>query len=128
MTKVLFTILFLSFCLFANELKFYNSIDTVVVEAKKSEKSILLFLTQEGCPACEYMKDVVFEDEIVKNHLNSSFLVVEYDIHKNGTPKGFKAYGTPTIYFLDSDKKEITRKVVGAKNKNEFLEILKKVK
>ncbi|NWF65997.1 MAG: thioredoxin family protein [Campylobacterales bacterium] len=128
MKKLFFGLLFLSLTLFASELKFYNSMDTSLIDAKKSEKNILLFLTQEGCPACEYMKDVVLEDEVVKNYLLNNFLVVEYDINKDGTPKGFKAYGTPTIYFLDSDKKEIAKKVVGARQKSDFLEILKKVK
>ncbi len=102
-----------------------NDFYGVFGKAKEENKIVMLFLTQEGCPACEYMKDVVFEDARVAEFLKANFVGVEIDVYKDTLPKGIRAFGTPTFYFFDSDGQRIGRQLIGGMESGEFYSRLK---
>ena len=103
---LLLTLLFCS-SLFA-ELSWAKSYDDAFALAKKEQKDVLLILSQENCQACWYMKNIVLDDEQLIEKIEARYVVVELDIHKDDIHE--LAYsGTPTLYFLSSDKKVIKR-------------------
>jgi len=113
---------------FAGELEIFHNLEKATESAKKDNMKVLMMLSQEGCVTCEYMLDVVFDNEDVIDFLNTAFKVVELDIHKDKIPNGFRAYGTPTFYILDINGKKIGRQIVGAQTIPNFLKTLKKSK
>lgn len=109
------------------ELKWASSYDAALAQAKKEKKYIMLMLSREDCPACEYMNDVVFEENAVVNEVHKSFVPVHLDIHKDFIPEGLGYIGTPTFHFLNTSGKKIGRHD-GAANIPTFMGILGKMK
>jgi thioredoxin-related protein len=122
-------ILILLFICFSSlfSVEFVDNLNEGLEIAKNEDKKVILFYTQVGCPACEYMEDVVLENQDVQNYIDTYFVFVKQDIYKNGMERGFRAFGTPTMYFMDSEKNKISRKVVGGMSAVDFLEKLKSI-
>lgn len=94
--------------------------------AKEQDKQILVMFSMDGCPACEYMKDVAFENEELQRYIKGYFIVYEANYHDKITyPKDLSAFGTPTFYVLSNDGNKIGRAMVGGMSANVFLEKLK---
>lgn len=129
MKKIIY-ILLLSSCLFSasTEIKFLNNFEAAKQEATTYNKNILVMFTQEGCPACEYMESVAFEDEALSNYLTARFILVKLDINNDRIPPHLKAYGTPTFYILDQNGRKIGRQIVGGGKADAFLKLLQTYK
>lgn len=126
MKKIVLALVLLASCAMA-ELKWATSYDVALVQAKKEKKNVMVMLSREGCPSCEYMTDIVFEEKIVVNEVEKSYVPVYIDIHKDFIPDGLGYMGTPTFHFLDANGKKIGRYVGGANIPN-FMGILGKYK
>ncbi|AFV97165.1 MULTISPECIES: thioredoxin family protein [unclassified Sulfuricurvum] len=109
------------------EIKWASSYDAALAQAVKEKKKVMVMLSREECPACEYMNDIVFEEKAVENEINKNFVPVHLDIHKDFIPEGLGYIGTPTFHFLDAKGKKIGRHDGGA-NIPTFLGILGKYK
>ena len=123
MKKIVLILVMLSISLFAEGFYTYEE---ALAEAKTNNKIVMLFLTQDGCPTCNYMKHKVFKDKEVEKKLSDDFIVVELDIHADKIPVKFKYIGTPTFYFVDKNKKVIDG-VSGGMRTKDFLKKLKSV-
>lgn len=109
------------------DLKWASSYDAALVQAKKEKKNVMVMLSRENCPACEYMSDVVFEEKMVASEIAKSYVPVHIDIHNDFIPDGLGYMGTPTFHFLDANGKKIGR-YDGAANVPSFMGILGKYK
>ncbi len=90
-----------------------------------SGKINMIFVTQHGCGACERLK-AVMQREAIKTLLSSKFNVIFIDISKAGQlPKGLEApFGTPTVYFIDSNNEQLIEPMIGGKDETNFKEVL----
>ncbi len=128
MFKKLILIAVLASALFAAQIEWAANYKSAVEKAKKENKPIILMLSQPGCPACIQMKEVVFKkDELLINEINTNFVAVDVNILKDDWNKKFRAYATPTFYFLDKNENKIGRQFVGGADGAEFLKILKEI-
>ncbi len=109
------------------ELKWASSYDAALSQAAKEKKKVMVMLSREECPACEYMNDIVFEEKAVENEIQKNFVPVHLDIHKDFIPDGLGYIGTPTFHFLDAKGKKVGRHDGGA-NVSTFMGILGKMK
>lgn len=126
MGKVIWVLALFASCALA-ELKWASSYDAALNQAKKEKKNVMVMLSKEGCPACEYMSDVVFEEKVVVSEIEKSYIPVHIDIHKNPIPDGLGFIGTPTFHFLDASGKKLGRHDGGA-NVPTFMGVLGKYK
>ncbi|MDD2839388.1 MAG: thioredoxin family protein, partial [Sulfuricurvum sp.] len=78
MGKIFLIVSILASCAFA-ELKWASSYDAALAQAQKEKKRVMVMLSKEDCPACEYMNDVVFEEKAVSNEVEKSFVPVHID-------------------------------------------------
>ena len=125
MLKRLFFILLLSLgTLFGGEVFWNDSYKEALQEAKESHKALLVFMSQEGCHACEFMEDKVLFTKEVENYIDAHFAAVHLDIHDNDAPKKLQIGMTPTFYFLDENENSLHEMVVGGLNKKSFLQVL----
>lgn len=124
MGKIILTLALVATCAMA-ELKWAPSYDAALSQAKKEKKNVLVMLSREGCDACDYMTDVVFEEKAVAMEVDKYFVPVHIDIHNDFIPNGLGYIGTPTFHFLNSTGKKIGRHD-GAANIPTFMGILKK--
>ncbi len=101
--------------------------DTARSSAEKEGKIIMVMLSQEGCDACWYMEEVVFEDDNVAAEIAMDFIPVYFDIKADDIPEKFTYIGTPTFYFLTAEGKKIER-LNGAVNVKDFTTLMRDVK
>jgi len=120
-------ILLLPLFIFGADFDWIDSLDLAKKLAKKENKLIMVMISQKGCAACEYMDEVAFEDENLVEFIESFYVPVKIDL-KDAKKNGFKAFGTPTFYFLDYNGNQIGRQLVGAGSAKVFLKKLKEYK
>ena len=94
--------------------------------AKSEKKLVMVMLSREGCPGCEYMKNIVFEDKEVSKLLNDGFISVELDVGQDFIPEELEYFATPTFYFLDANEK-ILKRINGGERTEEFIKTLQEV-
>ena len=107
----------------------YEAFDVAMKKAAKENKIIMIKVTSKHCHYCKKMdREVLVEDEVVQA-LQKDFIAVSVDVAKDTLPLGLKASMTPTFFFVFVDKdKTRTKRIPGAWNKEDFLEILKEAK
>ena len=122
MKKIFLIILFLITSAFG-DINWVEDIDAAYEIAAKENKKVMVMLSREECPACEYMKDIVFQDKNFVKRFNKELIAVHIDIHKDFMPDGLDFFATPTFYFLGKNEKKLHR-INGAHNSKEFTEEL----
>ena len=122
MKNIILIMLFVTSSLFA-QINWVKDLDDAYEIAEKENKVIFVILSQKGCPACNYMKDVVLKNKNVIEEFNKDFIAVHLDIHEDPVPLELEHFVTPTLFFLNSDE-EILYKINGYKNEKEFLDEL----
>jgi thioredoxin-related protein len=96
------------------------------IKAKKENKIIMVMLTKEGCPACEYMEDIVFDNEKLLSEFNKKFIAVHLDIHNDYVPADLTYIGTPTFHFINANARKVDR-IDGAVNVKDFMNKLTEI-
>lgn len=104
-------------------------LDTAIANAQG--KTVMLDFYADWCVACKEMEKFTFSDDKVKAALANTVLL-QADVTDNNDSdqallKRFNLFGPPGIIFFNKDGQEITPKVIGYKNAEEFTQILEKV-
>lgn len=94
--------------------------------AKAENKIVMVMLSKKGCPACEYMKDIVFENDKVMEAFKKKFVAVYVDIHDDNIPNSLTYIGTPTFHFLNKYEIKMDR-IDGGVNAKDFLDKLTEI-
>lgn len=126
MKKIVLAAILLSSCAFG-EVKWAKSYQSALAQGQKEQKNVMVMLSKEGCPACQYMEDVVFEEKVVQDTINRDFVAVHLDVVNDNVPTQLRYIGTPTFYFLNPQGKKLDRYDGGA-NIPTFLGVLGKIK
>lgn len=121
MKKTLITLVFLATSLLA-EMN-WTSYDKAFEQAKKENKTVMLMLSKTTCGVCKYMKTQVFIEPKIIEAFNKRFIGAIIEIDETEAPEGLEYIGTPTFYFLDSNKKIISQ-FSGGKNAKSFSKAL----
>jgi len=128
MKKLLILLSFLISFSFANDLEWSESFQSAKKEAQSLDKLILVMFTQDDCSACEYMKDVTFENETLAEYMQNGFILLEVDMYDKKELEHLNVYGTPTTYILNQEGKKIGRQIIGGATAPAFLKVLKEYK
>lgn len=91
------------------ELDWASSYENGLAQAKKEDKIIMLMFSKKTCNMCNMMKKDIYENNKVAEYIETFFIPVEIDIEIYPDKYGYKVFGTPTYYFLDSNGKQIGR-------------------
>ncbi|MFA6136971.1 MAG: thioredoxin family protein [Sulfurimonas sp.] len=125
MRKILLLTLLLATSLFA-QIEWMKLKDATT-KAKAENKIVMVILSKEGCPACEFMDDRVLKDEKVLAEMGNRFIGVHLDIRNDFIPEDLTFIGAPTIHFIDAHGIKIDR-IDGALNVKNFIEAIKEIK
>ncbi len=123
MKKMIVMMLLVTSALFA-QVHWVKDLDDAYDIAAQEKKIVFVLLSQKGCPACKYMKNVVLQNSEVQKALAKDFVVVHLDIHEDFVPLALEHFVTPTLYFLNSDE-GVLKRVNGYENAKDFLTELK---
>jgi len=115
------------------------NLDKLVVEAKKTNKHILVFLHITGCNYCLKMQEWTFDDEKVIAAIKKDFIFVDINVRDKGLVSfdnmkisklkfakeiGYPMY--PTCLFFDKNG-ELVYDEVGYRDEEKFLKTLQLV-
>ena len=120
---------------FANDV----DLDKLVIEAKKTNKHILVFLHITGCNYCLKMQEWTFDDDKVIEAIKKDFIFVDINVRDKGLVSfdnmkitklkfakeiGYPMY--PTCLFFDQNG-ELVYDEVGYRDESKFLKTLQLV-
>lgn len=97
-----------------------HSYEEAKAQALHEGKGVMLMLSREGCSACWYMENIVFEDKKLQGLLMDNFIPVYLNVDEDKLPEGFTAIGTPTFYFTKADGQKLGYRLNGAINVKDF--------
>ena len=106
----------------------YVSFEKALKRAKKEDKIIIIKATAPHCRYCMKMDKEVLVDSKIVDLLKKEFIVVSVDLSKDTLPLKLRVSMTPTFFFIFVDEKKDTvktKRIPGAWNKEDFLDILK---
>ncbi|MBL1244222.1 MAG: thioredoxin family protein [Sulfurimonas sp.] len=102
MKNLLFIIL-LATTLFSANLDWPSDYDQALVDAKKQDKLIYLFITSDNCKWCKKFANTTLQDELIKKRLHSEFITIHMSRDKHSIPKQFETAPVPRHYFTDTE-------------------------
>jgi len=108
-------------------LKWYKNYKKAFKIAQKNNKLVMIDISKHNCSACEYMREMVFNNNEVKTILKNKFVLVKY--YSNEVPKKFRSEYfnfAPTILFYNKNGKLIDE-IYGASPYKKFLNELTKI-
>lgn len=117
--KTLILAAFLVLSLFGEQ-NWSRSYEAAKTQASKEKKLLLVMISKEGCEACWYMENIVFEDEGVRALIMDNFVPVYLDTQNDEIPEAFDYVGTPTFHFTDAQGNKIGYRISGASNIKDF--------
>jgi thioredoxin-related protein len=120
MKNIFASLLLLVVSVFAEQ-DWLRSYEQGKIQALQENKLVLVMLSKEGCDACWYMENIVFEDSAINAVLKKNFVPVYLDIHEDSVPEQFKYVGTPAFYFTDAQGNKIGHVLNGASNVKDFM-------
>ncbi len=127
--KAVFIFIFLPMTLFCVDFEIFTDYKEALKKAKQEDKILLLMISQKECPMCTFMKNHTLENEVVGEFIDMNFIFTEVELGDQDIPSKFKAFGTPTFYFIDPKTgKKIGRQLIGGAKAPAFLEKLKEYK
>ena len=86
-----------------------SEVDTILSNAKRDGKMVMLELGSVGCVPCEQMKPVM---EKLRTNFKGKLEVFFVDVRKDkDTARRFGVYAIPTQVFLDKSGKEFHRHI-----------------
>jgi len=115
------------------------NLDQLVVEAKKTNKHILVYLHITGCVYCVRMQEFTLDDDMVKAAIKKDFIFVDMNVKDEGLVKydnfevtkmkfakeiGYPIY--PSCLFFDQNG-ELVYDGVGYRDEKKFLKELELV-
>jgi len=122
---IFFILIFVTTALFA-DMYWADDYKSGIKEAKKSHKNVLLYFSREDSPACEEMTWTISFDKNVSNYVKEHFVAIEIDVEYDSR-QGYKVYTTPTIYFLDSNAKQVGKPLTKVLGPKKFLKKLEEI-
>ena len=91
----------------------YTNFHDALKQAQNNDKPIILMYGRDNCLACSRMYDETFEDEDLTNFIQNNFHLVHVNLSHKQKLRGYPVLGTPTFYFIDKNKKVLS-KLIGA--------------
>ncbi|HIP53683.1 MAG TPA: hypothetical protein EYH03_06710 [Chromatiales bacterium] len=110
------------------------------LEAKKTNRPVILVFESDGCPYCERLKKSVLTPMLREGELDDLALVGAFDIGTGGKIKDFdgekvrarrfvsryNVFATPTVVIVDAHGRELADPIVGFDDPDTYRERLAK--
>ena len=77
-----------------------------MVEAKQTNKKVLLYLKSNFCPWCHKMEKDILNNMKVRKFINNNYIFLKLDKDNGKYPKEFFSDIVPTTYLIDPNGQE----------------------
>lgn len=113
MKKLFLTLIFSTF-MFAQGINWVYDLEEAKAIAKKEDKIVMMFISMQTCPVCDFMKEKVFTVKEIEDYLDKNMVMLHVDLDMDEIPMGLECIGTPTTYFIRPDGSLIGKAILGA--------------
>ena len=124
--KLIILALILNSLLNAYELNWLHDYDKALLEAKKENKDVYLFIGADECRFCDLFKKLTLSKKEVIDTLKKQYILLYLSRDQHKIPKHFAIKGVPRHYFLTSSGK-IIHEDAGSREPAGFFSILDEV-
>ncbi|MDF1882778.1 thioredoxin family protein [Sulfurimonas sp. SAG-AH-194-C21] len=101
--KKLLSIILLSIALFGANLDWSSDYKQALVDAKKENKLIYVFITSDNCKWCKKFANTTLQDEKIKKRLYREFITIHMSRDQHSIPTQFETAPVPRHYFTDTE-------------------------
>lgn len=94
-----------------------------------SQKPVMIDFWATWCVSCKELDNITFKDKAVREELKN-YLLVKVDVTENTSDdkalmKKFNLFGPPALIFYKDGIEQTNKRIIGFKNAQEFLKIVK---
>jgi thioredoxin-related protein len=107
-----------------------NNLSEIGRVSRQQDIPIIIFVSRDACPYCRTLRDTILRPMLTANKFEHRAILVELSLDRGEMLTGFEnmqmtaaAFGelyqaeiTPTLLFLDSNGREISKRIVGISN------------
>lgn len=112
---------------FIEQMKYETSYEKALLKAKEENKILMMIATTKSCPWCRKLERQTLKKDEVDNLIKTKFIPLSVDQDLKNFPSVYEVKVVPTIYFINPKDETVIEKVLGYKNKNEFMDILQRI-
>lgn len=125
MKKILMLCVIFVSLVFGTEINWAKDYKSALIQAEKTNKTILMLVDNANCPYCILLKENVISTNSVANFINKNFIPVLVTQNDGTYPSDkFQVYGTPTTFFVNSKGEPQYSPIVGYVKKEKYLKYL----
>jgi len=100
--KYLIAIFILVTTLFGADIAWPSDYNKALVDAKKDNKLVYVFITSDDCRWCRKFEATTLQIPQIKDRLHKNFITVHLSRDRNEIPKIFETAPVPRHYFVDA--------------------------
>ncbi len=107
-----------------------NNLSEIGRVSRQQDIPVIVFVSRDACPYCRTLRDTILGPMLTANKFEHTAILVELSLDRVETLTGFDnkqmtpaAFGeryqaeiTPTLLFLDSKGREVSKRIVGISN------------
>ncbi len=107
-----------------------NNLSEIGRISRQQDIPVIVFVSRDACPYCRTLRDTILGPMLTANKFEHRAILVELSLDRSETLTGFEnkqmtaaAFGeryqakiTPTLLFLDSKGREVSKRIVGISN------------
>ena len=107
-----------------------NNLSEIGRVSRQQDIPVIVFVSRDACPYCRTLRDTILRPMLTANKFEHRAILVELSLDRGEMLIGFEnkqmtaaAFGelyqaeiTPTLLFLDSNGREISKRIVGISN------------
>ena len=101
--KYLLLVFILVSSLYSANLDWSNDYEKALVDAKKENKLVYIFITSDSCQWCRKFEETTLRDAEIIKRLYSQFVTIHLSRDKDKIPKKFETAPVPRHYFTDTE-------------------------
>lgn len=112
---------------FARKFSYEQQWQSAFEKATKEQKPMMVMFVTSTCPWCKKLENQVLSKPAINEYLHKNFVVVLLDKDHDAYPSYLEVDVVPTLYFVNAKTQKPFEAIVGYKNKDEFLTLVKQI-